>query len=115
VTQVLAGHIPDRNAAQQGGGRVPSAGWIAGNRWSGTTRINHRPPSTEVISATGSIPTSLAGSLGYDGQSPMRQDRLDRLLGSRQVHSRDSFIDNQLDIVSPAARSLLPLVGADLW
>jgi penicillin amidase len=33
----------------------------------------------------------------------------------REVHSRESFIAAQLDIVSPAARGLLPLVGADLW
>lgn len=33
----------------------------------------------------------------------------------RAVHSRDSFIEAQLDTVSQAARDLLPLVGADLW
>lgn len=34
---------------------------------------------------------------------------------SREVHTRDSFIEAQLDTVSFTARSLLPLVGADLW
>lgn len=33
----------------------------------------------------------------------------------RQVHTRDSFIEAQLDTVSFTARSLLPLIGADLW
>ena len=34
---------------------------------------------------------------------------------SREVHTRDSFIEAQLDPVSFTARSLLPLIGADLW
>jgi penicillin amidase len=34
---------------------------------------------------------------------------------NRESHTRDSFIDAQLDTVSPTARSLLPLIGAELW
>ena len=34
---------------------------------------------------------------------------------TREVHTRDSFIEAQLDTVSNAARTLLPLIGADLW
>ena len=34
---------------------------------------------------------------------------------NREVHTRESFIEAQLDIVSPTARSLLPLVGSELW
>jgi penicillin amidase len=33
----------------------------------------------------------------------------------REVHSRESFIAAQLDTVSPAARTILPLIAADLW
>ncbi len=35
--------------------------------------------------------------------------------GGRKVHTRESFIEAQLDTVSTTARTLLPLVGADLW
>ncbi len=34
---------------------------------------------------------------------------------NREVHTRESFIEAQLDTVSYTARSLLPLVAADLW
>jgi penicillin amidase len=34
---------------------------------------------------------------------------------SRRVHTRDSFIEAQLDTVSFSARALLPLIGANLW
>ncbi|WP_373050892.1 penicillin acylase family protein, partial [Thalassovita aquimarina] len=37
------------------------------------------------------------------------------LMQNREVHTRDSFIEAQLDNVSFTARSLLPLIGADLW
>ena len=52
---------------------------------------------------------------GFDRDDPLRLARLRRLLAAREIHSRDSFIDAQLDTVSPAARALLPLVGANLW
>jgi penicillin amidase len=34
---------------------------------------------------------------------------------AREVHTRESFIEAQLDTVSFSARSILPLIGADLW
>ena len=44
-----------------------------------------------------------------------RVNRWRRLMQIRQVHTRDSFIEAQLDTVSFTARSLLPLIGAELW
>ena len=44
-----------------------------------------------------------------------RVQRWQRLMQSRQVHTRDSFIEAQLDPVSTTARTLLPLIGAELW
>jgi penicillin amidase len=41
--------------------------------------------------------------------------RWQRLMQNREVHTRDSFIEAQLDTVSFTARSLLPLIGAELW
>ena len=38
-----------------------------------------------------------------------------RLLQTREAHTRDSFIEAQLDSVSPTARTLLPLIGGELW
>jgi penicillin amidase len=44
-----------------------------------------------------------------------RVQRMERLMTERAVHTRRSLMEAQLDAVSPAARGLLPLVGADLW
>ena len=60
-------------------------------------------------------PATPGGILGDSRDGALRKARLTRLLSAREVHSRDSFVAAQLDTVSPAARALLPLVGADLW
>jgi len=44
-----------------------------------------------------------------------RINRWRRLMQAREVHTRDSFIEAQLDTVSFAALTLSTLMGADLW
>jgi len=53
--------------------------------------------------------------VSFDWGDSQRIQRWQRLMQEREVHSRESFIAAQLDTTSPAARSLLPLVAADLW
>ncbi|KGJ06198.1 penicillin amidase [Paracoccus halophilus] len=116
VAQVLAGRLPERAADHQTAGRMPAPGWLARNRWQGTVpapaSLSRMSPQGGTVAATGAIAD--AGP-GYDGDSRYRLDRLRYLIDSREIHSRDSFIAAQNDIVSPVARALLPLVGADLW
>lgn len=104
VAQLLAGALPQRPDDHPTRGDMPVPGWLREGRWTGTAAAAQQPrPAPEMTIAT----EEPAGGL--------RRARLDRLLREREVHSRDSFIAAQLDTVSPAARSLLPLVGADLW
>jgi penicillin G amidase len=51
----------------------------------------------------------------FDWGDTQRIQRWLRLMQAREVHTRDSFIEAQLDTCLPAARTLLPLIGADLW
>lgn len=115
IEERLIGLAPARGPDHPTAGRMPVPGWVAGNRWQGVTRLD-APDETQngLGFATGALGSNSAG-LGFDGDSTLRRDRLQRLLAGREVHSRDSLIETQLDIVSPAARALLPLVGADLW
>ncbi|NIY99804.1 penicillin acylase family protein, partial [Salipiger sp. HF18] len=53
--------------------------------------------------------------VSFDWGDSQRVMRWSQLMQGRQVHTRDSFIEAQLDTVSPAARTLLPLIGRDLW
>ena len=111
VAGVVAGRLPIRAEAAQTGGRMPAPGWIAGNRWAGL-----QPAAEAIGAAAGDGPVVTAtGESPPGGPARPRMDRLTRLMDSREIHSRDSLIAAQLDVVSPVARAVLPLVGADLW
>ncbi|MDO5529647.1 MAG: penicillin acylase family protein, partial [Paracoccus sp. (in: a-proteobacteria)] len=114
IAQEVIGHVPLRAENHQSGGRLPVPGWRAENRWRGTAPAPEgaAPASDDGIAfATGA---SGAGAL-RGGDDPLRAGRMEALLAGREIHTRDSLTEIQLDIVSPAARALLPLVGADLW
>ncbi|MDM7458875.1 MAG: penicillin acylase family protein, partial [Paracoccus sp. (in: a-proteobacteria)] len=106
IASLVAGTAPQRASDHPTAGAMPAPGWLASTQWSDPMILAQSPDRAEsgVALTTDERPS--------DG---LRLARLARLLGDREVHSRDSFIAAQTDIVSPAARALLPLVGADLW
>lgn len=118
VAQVLAGALPVRLPVAQTQGRLPSPGWNPADRWQGMapapSALVDLAPKDGVVATAGAVQPN-EPLLGYDRGDSFRQSRLQHLLGTREVHSRDSFIAAQNDVVSPVARTLLPLVGADLW
>lgn len=105
IRQVTVGALPQRPASHPTGGAMPVPGWLPEGEWSGLVPVTQDSPT----------PGNLALATEERGPLALRRARLSHLLNDREVHSRDSFIAAQLDIVSPAARALLPLVGADLW
>lgn len=115
------GKMPRRNAAHQSKGRMPSPGWIRENRWQGSHSYAANPefvnPIGGIVGNTNNkvVDRPFPLHVSYDWGDTQRIQRWTRLMQSRQVHTRDSFIETQLDTVSPAARTLLPLIGADLW
>jgi penicillin amidase len=103
----IIGRRPIRSDAHQTQGHLPSPGWNAQNAWRGWM-----PPAAGLIDPDPGI-VSNASLTGENDIGP--QQRWTRLMNSRQVHTRDSFVEAQLDTVSFTARALLPLIGADLW
>ncbi|WP_304616542.1 penicillin acylase family protein [Paracoccus sp. (in: a-proteobacteria)] len=106
VHSLMAGARPERGADHPTGGLLPAPGWLPQSEWTGLTGLVAAPAQPD---------SGMALATEEPGRLDPRRSRLARLLGDREVHSRDSFIAAQLDIVSPAARALLPVVGADLW
>lgn len=107
IQDLIVGARPERSPNNATGGAMPNPGWLEAARWTGiaaTPAQGASPPDSPDM--------TIATEEGADG---MRRARLTRLLEDRDVHSRDSFVAAQIDVVSPAARALLPLVGADLW
>ncbi len=121
IAMKTIGVMPLRAASHQTQGRMPSLGWRTENRWKGGIEYAKNPefidPDGGVLGNTnnkvssGEFPEHMSFSWG-DSQ---RIQRWKRLMQGRKVHTRESFIEAQLDTVSFTARALLPLIGSDLW
>ena len=121
IAMKMIGAVPRRDPRHQSRGRLPSQGWRVENRWHGRMPYASNP---EFVSPRGGIlgntnnkilERPFPNHVSYVWGDSQRIKRWQRLMQSRQVHTRDSFIEAQLDPVSYTARSLLPLIGADLW
>ena len=121
IAMKLIGAMPRRAARHQTQGRMPSPGWLPENRWQGMLPYSVNP---KFISPEGGILGNTNNKIldrpyplhvSFSWGDTQRIQRWRKLMQSREVHTRQSFIEAQLDTVSFTARSLLPLVAADLW
>ena len=121
IAMKTIGAIPRRDAGHQSQGRLPTPGWIAENRWQGVMPYTANPafiaPRGGILGNTNNktVDRPFPNHVSYLWGDTQRVQRWQRLMQNRQVHTRDSFIEAQLDTVSFTARSLLPLIGAELW
>ena len=100
---------------------MPSLGWRLENNWRGFWGYEVNPI---INSSQGDILGNTNNKIA-DQKFPkhvshfwgdtQRILRWQKLMQSREVHTRESFIEAQLDTVSPTARSLLPIIGSELW
>ena len=117
----LVGAMPRRSAKHDTEGRLPSRGWIAHNRWQGRYPYSANPefidPPGGILGNTNNkiVDRPFPLHVSYLWGDTQRVHRWQKLMQGREVHTRGSFVEAQLDTVSFTARSLLPLIGADLW
>ena len=121
IAMKTIGAFPRRNLGHQSQGRLPTYGYLAQNRWIGTLPYATNPefidPEGGLLGNTNNkvIDRPFPDHMSFEWGDTQRINRWRLLMQSREVHTRESFIEAQLDTVSFTARSLLPLVGADLW
>ncbi len=121
IAMKTIGAVPQRSSRHQSKGRLPSPGWRRENRWQGRAAYAANPvfrnPRGGILGNTNNklVDRPFPNHISYDWGDSQRIHRWQRLMQSREVHTRDSFIEAQQDTVSFAARTLLPLIGADLW
>ena len=121
IAMKTIGAIPRRDAAHQSQGRMPSLGWRAENRWQGRMAYQSNPgfvaPVGGILGNTNNktIDRPFPNHVSFLWGDTQRVQRWRRLMQAREVHTRDSFIEAQLDTVSITARTLLPFMGAELW
>ena len=117
----VIGRMPSRDAAHVTQGRMPAPGWEGKNRWAGMLPYADNPviknPVSGILGNTNNktVDRPFPKHVSFDWGDTQRIQRWLTLMKTREVHTRDSFIEAQLDTVSPTVRTLLPLIGADLW
>ncbi|MEP3297269.1 MAG: penicillin acylase family protein [Pseudoruegeria sp.] len=121
VAMKTIGAMPLRSVRHQTKGRMPSPGWIAANRWQGRANYSANPefidPIGGILGNTNNktVDKPFPFHVSYSWGDTQRVQRWRRLMQNREVHTRESFIEAQLDTVSFTARALLPLIAKDLW
>jgi penicillin amidase len=114
------GVLPRRTAQHQTRGRIPSPGWRSENLWQGRLSFAANPESIDppggIIGNTNNktLDRPFPFHVSYAWGDTQRIQRWRRLMQTREVHTRESFIEAQLDTVSFTARSLLPLIAGSL-
>jgi penicillin amidase len=117
----LIGAVPNRNPTHETQGRMPSTGDKLENRWDGmqdyAQNLRVLQPNSGLLGNTNNKTTDapFPGNISFTWGDTHRIQRWLTLMKAREIHTRESFIEAQLDTVSPIARSVLPLIGADLW
>ncbi|KUJ86079.1 penicillin acylase [Ruegeria marisrubri] len=121
IAMKTIGAMPKRDPRHHSKGRLPSQGWLPENRWQGRLPYSSNPefvsPAGGLLGNTNNkiIDRAFPEHVSFAWGDTQRVHRWEKLMQDREVHTRDSFIEAQLDTVSFTARSLLPLIGADLW
>ena len=121
IAMKMIGSMPRRDAAHESKGRIPTLGWREENRWQGVFADDANPvfpnPAGGIVGNTNNkiVDRPFPLHVSYEWGDSQRVMRWRGLMQGREVHTRDSFIEAQLDTVSITARALLPLIGADLW
>jgi penicillin G amidase len=121
IAHQMVGAMPRRSVRHQSQGRIPAPGWLPENRWQGRMEYTANPavldPEGGILGNTNNkiSDAPFPFHVSYRWGDTQRIERWRRLMQARQVHTRDSFVEAQLDTVSFPARSLLPLIGANLW
>ena len=121
IAMQTIGQLPARDPAHPTQGRMPAMGADPAVGFRGILPYADNPrfmnPSSGLLGNTNNktVDRPFPLHVSFDWGDTQRIQRWLTLMKAREVHTRDSFVEAQLDTVSPTARTLLPLIGAELW
>jgi penicillin amidase len=115
---IAPGRIPVRKRENRLHGLAPVPGWDARYDWTGFIPFDQlprafNPPSGKIVTANHKIvPPRYPHHITSEWDAPYRARRIEELLEQMPMHDRASFARMQADVVSLAARELLPRMVA---
>jgi len=121
IAMQVVGQMPARDPLHPSQGRLPVLGADPAAGFRGVLPYETNPrfvnPASGLLGNTNNkmIDRPFPEHVSFTWGDTQRIQRWLSLMQAREVHTRESFIEAQLDTVNPTARSLLPLIGADLW
>jgi penicillin amidase len=121
IAMQVMGAIPARDPNHPSQGRLPALGSDPAVGFKGVLPYADNPvfrnPTSGLLGNTNNktVDRPFPNHVSFDWGDTQRIQRWLTLMQAREVHTRESFIEAQLDTVNPTARALLPLIGADLW
>jgi penicillin amidase len=121
IAMQVVGQMPARDPAHPSQGRMPVLGADPAAGFRGMLPYETNPrfvnPTSGLLGNTNNkmINRPFPEHVSFTWGDTQRIQRWLTLMKAREVHTRESFIEAQLDTVNPTARALLPLIGADLW
>lgn len=121
IAIVTAGRVPLRSTKNETLGRIPAQGWLEVNAWQGFVPFARNPRSINpesgvVVNTNNALPAeAFPYHFSFDYGDTQRIKRATDLLNARQFHTQSSLVAIQTDTVSISARTLLPLMGQNLW
>jgi penicillin G amidase len=110
---IAAGRVPVRKPENDLRGLAPAPGWDERYAWAGYIPFEElprvfNPQSSAIVLANHKVtPPDYPHHINYEWQAPYRARRIEELLGAGK-HDVASFRGMQADVVSLAARELLP-------
>ena len=121
VTSVYIGNTPDRKKENETKGLVIAPGWKTENQWNLELKKEKRPfflPSTKgfILNTNNSFSQGeFPNHMSFNWGDEQRLLRATKMINNREFHSTESFKELQNDFISEPARTLLPLMGKELW
>lgn len=121
IAMQVVGALPARDPGNPSQGRMPTLGANPAAGFKAVLPYESNPrfvnPTSGLLGNTNNktIDRPFPDHVSFDWGDTQRIQRWLNLMKAREVHTRESFIEAQLDTVNPTARALLPLIGADLW
>ncbi len=121
VASVFIGNTPKRKKENETKGQVISPGWKPENQWNEQLKQENRllvqSGNKGLILNTNNsfLQGEFPNHKSFNWGDEQRLLRATKMINNREFHSTESFKELQNDFISEPARTLLPLMGKELW